>query len=314
MLLFLYGEDGFRCREKLNQIKEKFLEKDKQGLNLAVFKEEIVFSKVREVIFQAPFLGKSRLVILENVSAAPKDEREKIIVFLTKQKIPNYTVLVFYEASVPDRRGVFFKTLAKIAKAEEFTALSPFAVQKWIGKKVSQAGGKIQAQAQSELGLRLGNNLYALTNSLDQILACKGKQEIVLEDLRHFAPVKLEADIFKLVDALSRKERKAALKFIKDQIALGAESLYLLAMVTYAFRNLIIVKDLAERGMERNQIITASRLHPFVVQKTLSCASYFSLGELKKIYLKLMDLDIKIKTGSITPNFGLEMLIFGITV
>lgn len=314
MLLFLYGEDSFRSREKLNQIKKKFLEKDKQGLNLAVFGEEIIFSKIREVIFQAPFLGKSRLVILENASAALKQEREKIVNFLTGQKIPDYTILIFWENGIPDRRGVFFKTLVKIAKAEEFTALGSFAIQKWIIQKVSQSGGKIESQAQSELALRLGNDLHVLTNTLDQLLAYKGKQEINLDDLDHFAPVKLEADIFQLVDALSRKERKAALKFIQDQVALGAEELYLLAMITYAFRNLIVVKDLENRGLSRQELVSASRLHPFVVQKTLSCASRFSLEELKKIYLKLMDLDIKIKTGSITPNFGLEMLIFGVTI
>jgi len=314
MILFLYGEDNFRSWEKLNQIKEKFLEKDKQGLNLAVFKDEIIFSQIREVIGQMPFLGKSRLVILENASAASKDEREKIVKFLAKQKVPDYTIFVFWENGVPDRRGVFFKTLKKVSKVEEFTPLPPFAIQKWISQKVLESGGKIESQAQNELASRLGNDLHILTNSLDQLLAYKGKQEINLGDLDHFAPAKLEADIFKFVDALSRKERKLALKFIEDQIALGAESLYLLAMITYAFRNLVIVKDLAERGMRNNQIIAVSRLHPFVVEKTLSRASCFSMGELKKIYLKLMDLDIKIKTGSITPNFGLEMLIFGITI
>jgi DNA polymerase III delta subunit len=37
MIIFLYGEDEFRSLEKLAEIKNKFLEKNKEGAPLSVF-------------------------------------------------------------------------------------------------------------------------------------------------------------------------------------------------------------------------------------------------------------------------------------
>ena len=37
MIIFLYGEDGFRSQEKLKGIKDKFLEKNSSGSGLSYF-------------------------------------------------------------------------------------------------------------------------------------------------------------------------------------------------------------------------------------------------------------------------------------
>lgn len=313
MILFLYGEDTFRSREKLKQIREKFLEKDSQGLNLTVLKEDITFSHFRDVVRQMPFLGKTRLVILENLSQAKKEEQEKIMSFLGQEHIPASTVLVFWEEGVPDARRHLFKTLVKMGKKEEFSLLSDYKREEWIKEQVRRAGGVIEKKAIAELSLRLGSNLDAIHNELEKLLAYRAKKEVRLEDIELLIKPKLETDIFKFVDALSHKEREPALKFIYDQFNLGTDKLYLASMIAYAFRNLLVIKDLEEQGLQREGIIRETHLHPFVVQKNLAASAKFSLLELKRIYEKLLDLDIKIKTGKVNPVFGLEMFIFGAT-
>jgi len=313
MILFLYGADTFRSREKLLKIKKKFKESDQQGLNLTIFPEEVDFGKFRETIYQAPFLAKTRLVLLEAVFQNKKEVQVKIVEFLKECRIPDSTILVFWERGVPDQRGVLFKTLIKFAQVEEFAALSSWQLPRWIKEEVEKKGATISSGAVSELVLRVGNDLAQMSNEIDKLHAYVGHDEISKQAVQTLVKAKFETDIFKLVDALSQKDRRQALKFIHDQIALGAEKLYLLAMITYAFRNLILVFDLKERGFLEGAIAKQAALHPFVVKKTLSFVPKFNLSDLKRVYRKLLELDGKIKSGVISADFALSMLVLGVT-
>jgi len=313
MILFLYGEDTFRSREKLRQIREKHRESDKQSLNLAVFGEELDFAKFREAVSQAAFLAKVRLVIVESVFGNKKETQRRIVEFLKKGKVPDSTILVFWERGVPDQRSLLFKTLVNLTKSEEFKALFPWQLEGWVRKEVKKREGVISSEATRELIVRTGNDLAQISNEIDKLLGYAGRGRIRLEAVQKLVRAKLETDIFKLVDALSRKDRNQALKFIQDQISSGAEELYLLTMIVYAFRNLILVSDLKNKGFSQNAIIRESGLHPFVVKKTLFFSPGFQLSDLKKIYLKLLDLDTKIKTGALSADFALSMLVFGVT-
>jgi DNA polymerase-3 subunit delta len=50
-------------------------------------------------------------------------------------------------------------------------------------------------------------------------------------------------------------------------------------------------------------------MHPFVVEKTLFQARKFQLEELKKIYQKIFQVDLDIKTGKVDPETALDLLI-----
>ncbi len=76
-------------------------------------------------------------------------------------------------------------------------------------------------------------------------------------------------------------------------------------MISYQFRNILVIKDLLEKGKP----LSNSKLHPFVVKKSYQQAQQFSFGELKKIYRKIFEVDYKIKTGQIESQMALELLI-----
>jgi DNA polymerase III delta subunit len=52
-----------------------------------------------------------------------------------------------------------------------------------------------------------------------------------------------------------------------------------------------------------------THLHPFVVKKSYQQANKFTLQELKKIYQKIFKADLDIKTGKITPETALDLLL-----
>src|SRR4030042_2543084 len=140
MIIFFYGEDTFRLRQKLNQLKEKFVSASFGDTNLAVLDgERTTNDEFFPQILAMPFLAKTRLVIVENLlGKAKKDVIEKIPEGF--RKMTASTVLVFVEEGIPDRRTTLFKRLSK-ERVEEFKLLESDQLKRWIKKEVEARGG-----------------------------------------------------------------------------------------------------------------------------------------------------------------------------
>jgi DNA polymerase III subunit delta len=120
----------------------------------------------------------------------------------------------------------------------------------------------------------------------------------------------LAGNIFEMIDALGNKNKKAALKLLHRHLKNGEDPFYIFSMFVYQFRNLLKVADYKENGgLAEKEIANASKLHPFVVKKSLNQINNFSLDRLKKVYQKLGNLDLKIKTGKIDIKLALDKFI-----
>jgi DNA polymerase-3 subunit delta len=80
-------------------------------------------------------------------------------------------------------------------------------------------------------------------------------------------------------------------------------------MIKYQFRNLIEVKDLIEKGEKIPQIKNRIELHPFVLEKILRISQKFKIEELRKIYQRIFNFDLAIKTGKIEPDLALDLFL-----
>ncbi|MBU1178204.1 DNA polymerase III subunit delta [Patescibacteria group bacterium] len=313
MLIFLYGEDNYRSRQKLNKLKANFLAKDSSGINLQELDgRQVELAELKNAVQATPFMGEKRLIIVENILGGKNKSLLAGIADLLSQGLPESSVVVFWEAGVPDKRAKLFKLLAKQGQAEEVTLLIGQALNKWIAAEVVSRGGKIAADTASKLAAYVGNDLWQMAQEIDKLVTYKKGVEITAEDIDELVKAKLDTNIFNFVDALGRKDRENALKLLHDQLSSGEHALYLLSMITYQFRNLLIVKELLENGSNQRSIAKEAKMHPFVAQKTAQQASNYSSAGLKMIYRKLLDLDEAIKTSKIEPQLGLDLLVVGL--
>jgi len=311
MLLFLYGEDNFRLKQKLKEIKEKYLAKSATNANFSVRNSEDAtdFSKIKSDIEAMPFLTDKRLVILENyLKSKSKSLEDNLKDYLAK--IPETTIVIFFEEGMPDQRKGLFKALKKSAdKSWVFATLRPYELEKWIRRMVSQEGGKIDSQAIQLLASYVGPDLWQMEREIEKLILYKGKEPIASADVELLVKAKLNTNIFNLIDALGYKDAKKATSLLEELFESGENEVYILTMVIYQFRNILIVKDLLERGEKQQEIGQKTRMHPFVLQKTLTQAKNFTLPSLKEIYQKLADTDLAIKTGQMEPKVALDLLL-----
>lgn len=333
MIIFLYGEDSFRSRRKLNDLKDKFLrEVDPSGNSLVILDgESATMEKINESISASSLLSKKRMVIIENLflnktqtifnqlndyfkkkkksdlpagsSCLPAGRSAKagdnIIIFLDS---------ISSEEKLPKYKDSLFKTLVKEKYAQEFKSLSNTESTNWTKKEVEARGGKISASAAAELTSLLGSDLWQINNEIDKLINFKAGQKLHLgndekgtviekEDVKNLVRGQFDENIFALTDAISARNKSAAVKLLEEQIEAGLTDSYLLTMITRQFRIMLRIRQGLDSGLTSRKLITLLKLHPFVVQKGINQVRNFTLVSLKSILSKLIEIDYLMKSG-----------------
>jgi len=118
-----------------------------------------------------------------------------------------------------------------------------------------------------------------------------------------------DENIFALTDAISNKNNSLAAKLLEEQIEAGLADAYLINMIIRQFRILLQIRQALDSGQSSRQMISALRLHPFIVQKGINQVRRFDLDSLKNILSKLVEIDFKMKTGQADARTMLNLLI-----
>ncbi len=321
MIIFLHGQDTFRSRRQLKKMIEKFkIDRDPQGLNVVSLDcAKGDDGKIMEQVLATPFLAEKRMVVLENLLTATGKGylQEEILKRIEEKGLDENNAYVFWEGTGKPKTKSGKELLARLLKekyAQEFEEVKGVKLSAWIASEVNERGGKISKHVIDFLVQNVGGDMWQLNSLLDQLIAYKGEEEIMTEDVNLFIEEKIDDNIFNLVDCAVSGQTKQVYKMIREQYRIGKDPHYVFAMILRQFRILIEIRDLYEREDNMPSDLMAKKLglHPFVVKKSLPFIKKYNLEDLKKIYLKLLDLDIKFKTSAGDPSLLLDMFVGGL--
>ncbi|OGZ21878.1 MAG: DNA polymerase III subunit delta [Candidatus Nealsonbacteria bacterium RIFCSPLOWO2_02_39_8] len=311
MFIFIYGQDTYRMKGKLSEIIEEYKKSRKSGLSLKFIDCQKTgigsFGDFQNDSSQFSMFKEKKLIVVTD-PFSDIDFKEK---FLKNKE--NFTKLddlvVFYQEGEVRKNDSLFKFLEKNALCQNFNLLEGQKLKKWVSDEFEKSGARFGEDAADELCFRVGSDLWRMANEIKKITAFGLGKEIKREDVAVLVRPKIESDIFKTIDAVANGEKQTALQFIRKHIEKGDSPVYLFSMVNYQFRNLLVIKDFIEKRKTYDVISRASGLHPFVVKKGYYLSYKFTLSGLKKIYQRIFQIDLEIKTGRIEPEAALEMLI-----
>lgn len=307
MIIFLYGPDAFRLKEKLSEIIEGYKKVHKSGLNLSYINaEEKDFKDVLISLKTVSMFLEKKLIVIKNIFSDQNFQESFLKDYKALESSKDVIVVCGGDA---DKRSKLFKTLSKDCKCQEFDLLGGIKLKNWLLKELDKSGAAMDLFAQDLLLTYAGNDLWKMQNEVKKLADFKKGSIIKKEDVELMVKPKLETDIFKTIDFLGQKNKRQAINLLHKHIEAGDNSLYLLSMIGFQIKNLLIVKDLAEKKMMYPAIIKRSGLHPFVAKKTYFQCGKFSMPELKNIYGKIFKIDLDIKTGKIEPELALDLLV-----
>jgi DNA polymerase III subunit delta len=308
MIVFLYGKDTYRSFEKLQEIINQHKSKYESSLNMEFFDEKSSFKEVLDCSKQFSMFTNKRLVIINGGFSAWSENKE-FMKSIDKLK-DSEDVFVFREEELLKSKIKKIENKKQAGKVmiQEFPILSKGKLFNWTKNIFIKNGVEIEDDAVSYILEIGGDNLWRIKTESEKLSLHKKK--ITKKDAELLIKIETNTDIFKTIDAIGEKNKEKALSFIYDHLEKEDHPLYLFSMIVFQFRNLIVVKDLKERKIDYNQAKTKSGMHPFVFQKSYRQAEKFTFQELKKLYKKLFELDLKAKTGQIEPVMALHLFIF----
>ena len=341
MFYLLHGDDEFTSREQLKTLRQK----DTFGYNQDTYNgADTDLKKIIMTINTLPFLSEQRLVVIDGLpkkkrgseskgdteaasgetakggktrrskkssKAGPPTragfEKELAEHISTMQET---TILVVLAEEALEASSPLIKAAEQYGKVIQNTLPKGAALENWITKRTKQLGVSITPEAKKLLADFIGNNLRLLANELDKLATYVGKgASINIDDVRQLSAQVQEARIFDLTDALAQRNRQQALNILHDLLSDGEPPLKLLSTITGQVRSLLLVKELAQKGMRAPQIASTLGIAPFIVDKSLRQVGKFSPAQLENAYRQLLATDAALKRSRLTPEMALDLLV-----
>ena len=243
------------------------------------------------------------------------DQQKEILAFLkshSELEKDTDSVVVFFENSSPKKNGALFKFLVTHSKKQEFTPLNSTQLTNWALAYAKNISPETQF-SRNALNLLLaaaGNDLYVLSNEITKLINYKNNETITEDDVALLVKSKVDSTMFETIEALASGNKKRVLELFHEQIAKGEDIFYILSMYTYQIRTLLKIGDFYWQGMtSASDIAKVSKLHPYVVQKSLSQVRNISEEKAKQILRDLAQIDQDAKTGKVDPILALDTFI-----
>lgn len=328
MIIFLYGEDTFRSRQKLSALKERFKkEVDKENSSLVLLDgAELNMAKFNEAIGSSSLFATKRMVVVERVfSAKNKVLGESVFEYLKKMPKENDNVIIFWDEISGEKmsRNKLFNFLAGQEFSQNF---KPYTIQQaaqWVKIEAQNKDAVFKPQALSAFIGMFGNDLWSLNNAMDVLISYKeglnkrlmsggNKVELEEEDVNQLEGGNIDENIFALTDAIAQKNKALALDLFEKELDAGIAEVYLLHMITRQFRILLQVRQGYDDGDTARKLSSRLNLHPFVVNKAYQQVRNFEPRMLREIFSGLARIDMGIKTGKADLKTQISLLLVGI--
>ncbi|MFA5945748.1 MAG: DNA polymerase III subunit delta [Patescibacteria group bacterium] len=318
MLLFVYGDDHLRVKERADDLKQKFLEKyDPTGMNVDEFvvgtKADLEPGPIMQAVQASPFLSEKRLVVIHNlVEAITKAESKPWIEGFTRT--PESSVVIFLDDLAPEAfdKKELGKTLSTLPNVHTYPLprLAGAELVAWARERVVKLGLVMAPSILDEILRRTKDDAWRTDAELHKLSAYAGKESVTMEMVDLLVRTDYEADIFGFMDALASPVPRKALEKLFAERKAGAEDFQLFGMLLRQVRLLLQARAVLDEKptAQKQDIATSLSVHPFVAQKLLGEVRAWTMADLTKTHELAQKLDLGMKSG-IKSDISVDRLV-----
>jgi len=311
MITFVYGADSFSAKEKIKELRVEFIKKNSTThiTTTDIIGSDFNLADFRNKVLSSGFFSENKMIVVKDLLLNKDIDKDGIIDIL--KKVGSDTTLIFWESQEPKKNCKLFKFLEKQKTIFKFNPLSNNELQSWIREHVKKYGCDIDNRALLYIIEVLGFDLWKIELELNKLCLNTDSDKKVTEVQAKKMLVKsAEENIFKFIDALSTKNKKLALKLLKDELDSGAHELLILGAISRQIGILIQTKQiLLFNRIDKATLANDLDIHPFVAQKSLAQVNNFHINELKNIYRNLLAIDMSIKTSGTSARVLFDRMI-----
>ncbi|HPT08170.1 MAG TPA: DNA polymerase III subunit delta [bacterium] len=336
MIIFFYGENDFKIKQKLKELEDKFIkEVDLSGQNIFRLDGE----KIKLEDFSAKlssnslFCQKRMIIINDLIKNKQKNILKELLDYLQKNKIDKSNdIFIFIEKNIKSKNNKdllkltseqeaplnieekkFYNFLSSQKYAQEIKNFNSLELSNFIKQEITSYNLKIDARDIQLLIALVGNNPWTLSNEIKKLAYYKPSsslpEKIQKNDIEKVVTGIFTENIFSFTDAISTRNTKLALKILEEQYLSGLNPDYILSMLLRQFKILLQIRELLDTNYNSQKIISSLKLHPFIINKGINQAKNFEKNTIKRFLNNLIEIENLNRKSQINLKVYLGLLI-----
>lgn len=305
-LILLTGEDTFRLHERLRVLRKGFQKKYPNG-ELRIFEtpqrgdghdNKNALAELDGLVCTPNLFGEKRLAICETDwwNAAKFDEAEKFFQHLP-DNAENSTLLIVQPKL--DKRTKWTKFVLKNAKTETYEPLDESSLLRWIEERAAKLGTSISRADAKHLINRCGTDLWHISSELDKLSTAAHGGSITVNLLEKLTIPHPQLEVWDFLENLSKKNTQGAIDKFRSLLSMGSSIHQLFSMIQREIRVHAQIRAGLDQGLSEKEIASITKLHPFVVKKTIASTRHFDIKKIEELYEHLFDIEKRMKSGGI---------------
>ena len=304
-IYLLYGEEAFLKNSYKNRLKEAIIGDD--TMKFARFEGKGL--DVDELIRLAdtmPFFAERRLILVED-SGFFKSASDALVQYLPS--MPDTTILLFVETEV-DKRNRLYKKVKDMGYAAELNRQDSAQLARWAGGILTREQKKITKHTMELFLSMAGDDMENIRMELEKLISYTlGREVITDEDVMAVCTVQVTNRIFEMVSAIVNRQPRKAMDLYEDLLTLKEPPMRILFLIARQFNQLLQVKDLMGKGMDKGTIASKLKMQPFVVGKTMPQARQFGREQILSYVEFCVETEEAVKSGRLQDRLAVELLI-----
>lgn len=303
----LFGEEAFLKKSYKNRLREAITQGDFMNYNYYEGKG----MNVNEIISLSdtmPFFAEKRLILMEDSGwfkgGTGADEMSAYI-----ENIPDTTCLLFVETEV-DKRSRMYKAVKKYGYIAEMEHQDSTQLARWAAGILARNGKKITNRTMEYFLEKTGDDMENITSELDKVISYTlGRDVITEEDIDAVCITQVTNKIFDMIAAIANRQTRKAMDLYEDLLTLKEPSMRILFLIARQFNQILQVKELMGRGMDKSTISSKLKIQPFVTGKIMIQAKTFTKEQILSYVNLCVDAEESVKTGKLSDRLAVELLI-----
>lgn len=327
--VFLHGTEQFLVTWAKNQLIKMYVPEASKALDLAVYTpNNFNMEEMIAACETPPLLAEKKLILIDNFhliwggrqSGFDDPQKEQLKKYVSQ--IPSWTLLVVVAPTAKDAKTAKFGTAlskAVVAAGTEYNferlerkQLLGFMKKRLVARNKT-AGTKTLEKLVEDCGYynkEIDYGLYHLTGDLEKICAYSEGTQITDEDVEICLSDNLEHNIFLMLECISDNRKTEALRLLHDLLRWGTSAYQILTMVQQQFELMLAVALMRNHGLGKQAMSKElGGIHQYRLQRLIHSAAGYNPERLKRIFSVTVETERRIKTGRLSEELALELLV-----
>lgn len=303
-LYIFHGEEAYLRDYYLDQMKGKLIPPGMESFNYHLLPgKSLTVQKLAETVDALPMMSPRTMLVVNDYDLFKAPEGERTLMAQLLEDLPDYCCLVFVYDTVAYKSDARMKKLAGAIKScgqvVQFARQAQNDLIDWIGRRFRALGHEIDTADAQYLIFLCGDLMNGLISEIGKIGAFAKNRRVTREDIDTVAIPVIDAVVFQMTEALTRKQFDKAFSVLNDLLRLQQAPIMILAVLGKHLRQLYSARIALETGKGSRWLMDLWGMRStYPADKLMEAARRHGLDWCKHAMARCAETDLAMKSVS----------------